>query len=325
MKYLGIPLKPTKWNSHDCACVMDKIRHIISCWGTRHLFCWSSPIGIVCLVWDSGLLDEHICLPQSVIKEINKLCRRYLWGDKEGSHKLHAISWERVCLPKMYRGLGLKEGSKCDTASLGKYLWAILMKKDSLWLKWVNNIYIKLNDFWDESFVINGSWYWRELIHLRSILKPDLLSNCTINGRFSVSTCYAMLVTTGPIFPMFKQVWCSLALPKHHMVFWLATQSKQLTRDQLTYRMNIQDLNCSVCEIAPVTHSHLFFECSFSQVLRHKISTWVGDSFPVSDYNQWLIWIQNSNCIKFNNVVMTAVLQAMLYTIWINRNSYIFS
>lgn len=37
LKYLGIPLKPTKWNGHDCAPVIEKIRKLITCWGTRHL------------------------------------------------------------------------------------------------------------------------------------------------------------------------------------------------------------------------------------------------------------------------------------------------
>lgn len=31
VKYLGVPLKPTKWNRHDCACVVEKFRKIISC------------------------------------------------------------------------------------------------------------------------------------------------------------------------------------------------------------------------------------------------------------------------------------------------------
>lgn len=33
MNYLGVPLKPTKWNQYDCAKVVDKISGLISCWG----------------------------------------------------------------------------------------------------------------------------------------------------------------------------------------------------------------------------------------------------------------------------------------------------
>lgn len=70
------------------------------------------------------------CLPRSVIKEIDRLCRHFLWGDPKGGHKIHAISWDKVCSPRKFGGLDLNEGLKWNMASLGKYLWAIMFKQD---------------------------------------------------------------------------------------------------------------------------------------------------------------------------------------------------
>lgn len=79
MKYLGVPLKPTKWNKFHCACIVDKFRKAISCWGTRHLSLAgraqlvSSVLFGIRAYWMSIFL-----LPQSVIKAIDQLCRRFL-------------------------------------------------------------------------------------------------------------------------------------------------------------------------------------------------------------------------------------------------------
>lgn len=98
MKYLGVPLKPIKWNNHDCAHVVDKIRQTVSCWGARHL-----SIAVRVQLISSVLFGIRsywmsiFCLPKLVIKEIDRICNGFLWGDKGGSHKIHSISWERVC------------------------------------------------------------------------------------------------------------------------------------------------------------------------------------------------------------------------------------
>uniref|UniRef100_A0A803QB66 Reverse transcriptase n=1 Tax=Cannabis sativa TaxID=3483 RepID=A0A803QB66_CANSA len=59
-------------------------------------------------------------LPQSVIKEIKKLCRKFLWGLKDNQPKIHLSSWEKVCLPKALGGLGFKDGTLWNKASLAR-------------------------------------------------------------------------------------------------------------------------------------------------------------------------------------------------------------
>lgn len=69
MKYLDVPLKPTKWNKLDCACVVDKIKKLVICWGSRHLSfagpaqLISSILFVIRSYWMS-----IFCLHQSVIR-----------------------------------------------------------------------------------------------------------------------------------------------------------------------------------------------------------------------------------------------------------------
>ncbi|XP_062118717.1 uncharacterized protein LOC133832382 [Humulus lupulus] len=106
LKYLGVPLRPTKWKTTNC---FKKIR---------------------------------MCL-NSVVKDIDRTCHQFLWGESGSRSKLHFTSWEQVCRPKSFGGLGFREGPIWNKLLLAKYIWAIESKQDQLWVKWVNCIYLK--------------------------------------------------------------------------------------------------------------------------------------------------------------------------------------
>uniref|UniRef100_A0A803NIA9 Uncharacterized protein n=1 Tax=Cannabis sativa TaxID=3483 RepID=A0A803NIA9_CANSA len=106
-------------------------------------------------------------LPQSVIKEIEKFCRGFLWGLKDNRPKIHLASWEKVCLPKALGGLGFKDGSRWNKASLARFIWDIMNKKDLLWVKWVNAVYLKGASLWTYNLKADTSWYWKKLYRLR--------------------------------------------------------------------------------------------------------------------------------------------------------------
>lgn len=45
--------------------------------------------------------------PVFVIRELDSLSRRFLWGAGEGEQKFHPVKWEVACTPKDEGGLGL--------------------------------------------------------------------------------------------------------------------------------------------------------------------------------------------------------------------------
>ncbi|XP_062100135.1 uncharacterized protein LOC133806016 [Humulus lupulus] len=126
LKYLGVPMRPTKWKHADCDIIIQKFRLRIHNWASRHL----SFAGIIWLIHSVlfGLRNYWMgifILPQSIIKEIEKLCRGFLWGVNGNQSKIHLASWNKVCLPKVYGGLGFKNGLAWNKAILAKYIWAI--------------------------------------------------------------------------------------------------------------------------------------------------------------------------------------------------------
>ncbi|XP_062104365.1 uncharacterized protein LOC133815556 [Humulus lupulus] len=158
LRYLGIPLRPTKWRACDYVILIDKMRARLKGWSSRHL----SYAGRVQLI-NSVLLGIRsywmniFILPQKVVKAIDSLCLRFLWGEKDNRSKMHRISWEHVCRPKCYGGLGFK-----DSALWNKVMMAKLMQ--------------------------DTSWYWRRIIKLSNIWSDAVTKAVARNGKIHMST-----------------------------------------------------------------------------------------------------------------------------------------
>ncbi|WMV41866.1 hypothetical protein MTR67_035251 [Solanum verrucosum] len=73
-------------------------------------------------------------LPQSVLQEVDKKCREYLWGSSEDKRKTTLVAWDKVCVPKKFAGLNIKGSKLWNVTSVGKLLWQLIVKKDVLLL-----------------------------------------------------------------------------------------------------------------------------------------------------------------------------------------------
>uniref|UniRef100_A0A803PYN0 DUF4283 domain-containing protein n=1 Tax=Cannabis sativa TaxID=3483 RepID=A0A803PYN0_CANSA len=108
---LGVPLRPTKWKEKDCGVIINKIKQRLHTWASRHLsFAARAQLIHSVLLGLRNYWMSIFILPHSVTKEVEKLCRGFLWGWNGSRSKLHVASWEKVCLPKTYGGLGLEDG-----------------------------------------------------------------------------------------------------------------------------------------------------------------------------------------------------------------------
>ncbi|XP_062104139.1 uncharacterized protein LOC133815299 [Humulus lupulus] len=122
------------------------------------------------IVTERNQIAQEIQL--SEVKEIEKLCRSFLWCNSGHRSKLHIPSWQKVCLPKAYGGLSFRDGASWNRAILAKYVWAISEKPEVLWVKWINSTYLKGLNFWNYTLKSDCSWYWRKLFHQKERYSP---------------------------------------------------------------------------------------------------------------------------------------------------------
>ncbi|KAL2896785.1 hypothetical protein RDABS01_038569 [Bienertia sinuspersici] len=120
----------------------------------------------ICTFW-----MQIFILPKSVIQEINKICRRFLWEGKIHGSKPGYVSWDKVCKTKSKGGLGLKNLQLWNTIAVGKLIWQIDENKDSLWVKWVHSVYIKHQDWWNYRPSRLASWIWRSICSVKKDLE----------------------------------------------------------------------------------------------------------------------------------------------------------
>ena len=82
-------------------------------------------------------------LPKKILKEVNNVCRAYLWHGDASTVTPGNVSWDKVCFPKNSSGLGIRNLESWNLAAVGKIDLHISMKHDWLWVKLIREVYMK--------------------------------------------------------------------------------------------------------------------------------------------------------------------------------------
>uniref|UniRef100_A0A2N9HQT2 Reverse transcriptase domain-containing protein n=1 Tax=Fagus sylvatica TaxID=28930 RepID=A0A2N9HQT2_FAGSY len=134
MLYLGMPLGAqykalNVWNS-----VLEKIERRLASWQTLYL---SKGGRLTLLKSTLASLPTYFLslftIPVSVARRIEKLQRNFLWGGMGDIQKYHLVSWDQICSPIPYGGLGVKNLILFNKALLGKWLWRFGAEESHLW------------------------------------------------------------------------------------------------------------------------------------------------------------------------------------------------
>nr|GEU94601.1 hypothetical protein [Tanacetum cinerariifolium] len=105
VKYLGVPLVPSRLVHRDCQELLERVKHRVNDWKNKYL----SFVGRAQLI-------------RSVLSDM-----------KKGKAK---VAWEVVCLPKKEGGLGIRRLDIFNKALIASHIWSILSGKDLLWVKY---------------------------------------------------------------------------------------------------------------------------------------------------------------------------------------------
>lgn len=73
--------------------------------------------------------------PEGVIRVLESLFRRFLWGGSEDRKKTHWVAWDNICKEKDDGGLGLKNLKAFNYALMGKWLWRLKTEEHGLWAR----------------------------------------------------------------------------------------------------------------------------------------------------------------------------------------------
>ncbi|GKA82392.1 RNA-directed DNA polymerase, eukaryota, reverse transcriptase zinc-binding domain protein [Tanacetum coccineum] len=150
MRYLGVPLVTKKIGVLDCKQLVDKVNQKLNDWKNKSLSyagraqLIASVLGSMQVYWGSVFL-----LPKTVVKDIEKCFKKFLWNSGESCKGKARVAWVDVCKPKDQGGLGFKSLELWNKTLLVKHLWNIASRKESLWVKWINVVKLKNISVWD--------------------------------------------------------------------------------------------------------------------------------------------------------------------------------
>ncbi|XP_062110941.1 uncharacterized protein LOC133822578 [Humulus lupulus] len=169
----------------------------------------------------------------------------------------------------------------------------------------------------------DDSWYWKKLIKLSHLVSGLDLDAVIVHGQLRLNKLYTHFIS-GVRIDYGRTVWFKFSVPKHRFVLWQAVNNHLLTRDLLhSFHVNINSLSYPVCCQLNESHSHLFFECIFSEKLRLTIATWLGDLIWAGKFADWLDWLAVCRRDWLGQVV-SATLVAAVYFLRFNRNKCVF-
>lgn len=143
-KYLGVPLHSKKLTIENCHPLIARITAQIKHW-TAKLLSYAGRLQLVKSVI-SGIAAywlQVFPLPKAIIKHIQAICKSFLWSGSEVISKKAPISWKTICASKNGGGLKIMDPNTWNLAMIGKLVWNLSSKKDTLWVKWIHSYYMK--------------------------------------------------------------------------------------------------------------------------------------------------------------------------------------
>ncbi|XP_021837093.2 uncharacterized protein [Spinacia oleracea] len=245
-------------------------------------------------------------MPKKVMKEIKRLCRSFLWiGTDVGSRKAR-VAWENLCLPKTCGGWNLKDVTTWNKVAVLKHCWALSMKQDGLWVKWMHTYYIQQRDFWSMPIPNGLTWSMRKIWHQRNILlQAGGGSQFVVAGKFRIHKAYKHL---------------------HHNGVQLTVQNRLATKDRLI-KWNVHVVStCGLCNQQDEDLSRLFFSCKYSTEVWEIVLQNLGIQRCILQWQKEVSWeVKKSRSSRKSDVSCAMEFIETVYGIWLQRNSQIFS
>ncbi|GKA52480.1 RNA-directed DNA polymerase, eukaryota, reverse transcriptase zinc-binding domain protein [Tanacetum coccineum] len=250
-------------------------------------------------------------IPITIIKDINKMLKWFLWNQGESANGKAKVAWKSICKPKDQGGLGLKNLQIWNQALLAKQVWNIASKNDTLWVKWVHSVKLRGKSIWEMSVDVNdntishrdlydarlngdmkvsdmvnrGQWNWPSEWYdkfpaITNLSVPNInegndklvwRDRFGKNLEFSVSIVNYEMNEQSSVVSWWKLIWFSECIPKTSFITWLAIQNRLSTQDKFKKWGDCAVNRCSLCCNDSEDIDHLFFKCEFSKELWVKV------------------------------------------------------
>ncbi|KAG7588319.1 Ribonuclease H domain [Arabidopsis suecica] len=135
----------------------------------------------------------------------------FWWNESEEKHKMHWVSWEKICKSKTQGGLGFRDIGHFNQALLAKQAWRLLDVPTSLLARVFKARYYPQKPFLDATTGYRPSYAWRSIIFGKELLEKGLMKAIG-NGQSTSVWIDKWLFDGVPRSPMNKESLMDISL-----------------------------------------------------------------------------------------------------------------
>ena len=154
---------------------------------------------------------------------VEAVCNSFIWSGGRDSKAKPRVAWSFACLHKSWGGLNLSWLDLWNKAAMLKNHWSFAHKKDRLWIRWINDYYLKHSDVF--SYVVPSvtSWMLAKIFDSRHLVENlHDLNACAPHGRFNMKIAYKKLLGQYPKVH-WRAIWYNnKATPRSVVCMWQA-------------------------------------------------------------------------------------------------------
>lgn len=201
IRYLGLSLMHRKLRLTDYRPLLDKLKGCFTAWTTKALSFAGRKQLLSSVIYGSiNFWTSAFLLPKGCLKQIQSLCKKFLWSGKITGNANVKIAWTTVCQPKREGGLGLRDFGLWNKTLCLKLIWRLFDNADSLWAEWIKENRMGSRNFWEIDETKATSWTWRSLLQLRPL--AALFLHAELGSGSSISFWWDHWT---PLWPLIKR------------------------------------------------------------------------------------------------------------------------
>ena len=174
-KYLGIPIISGRVNNSVFNDAINCLHKQLTNWKASTL----SQAGRKILIQANlnskvGYLMQSFLLPKGILDQIDKINKLFFWNKLQTDQYHPLIGWDRICSSLDEGGLGIKTAEQMNIALQMKLIWKIKTEPSNIWVKLIQEKYLKGIDILEFCKKINISWQFGRLLNLTNLFQKGI-------------------------------------------------------------------------------------------------------------------------------------------------------
>ncbi|KAL0295882.1 UNVERIFIED_CONTAM: Retrovirus-related Pol polyprotein from type-2 retrotransposable element R2DM, partial [Sesamum calycinum] len=140
------------------------------------------------------------------------------------------------------------------------------------------------------------------------------------SGRFSIQAIVEIIQPHSPKVSWYLLLQGKYKIPRHRFILWLAILEKLSTMDKPWSSHTAT--GCLFCDgMFAETHDHLFFNCGYTRRCLALIQRKIRFQWPYTEWQKGIRWASKKwRGTHLVNAASRAVLAALVYHLWLERN-----